>query len=234
MFFNDRLLGPSPQLIRANPDASVNTVSAAAANHFDFHSVISEEDFKSRAKSITLEHKTTTVPESTPLADPDWQTHVLRWLRDRRRYSENPVLTRATVTYLSLIGEHDEAVAEAESALKLAPEWYMTHNAMGYALVGKGEVKRAIDCFRTTAAMKPDNYLGHYNLAAAFSLQKDYSQCIDNLERILDPTVLNTFSDAKQDIENDRDFNNIREDAEFQRRFADVCDKIKRAMNEDG
>ena len=231
LFFNDRLLGSSPRTIRVNRKAEINTVSAAAANHFDSHLVINEKHLDEKLISINLEHKLASLPPATGTADRDWQTHVPRWLRDRRRYPKNPVLTRAIVTYLCFIGEPDEAVAEAGVALELAPDWYMAHNAMGYALVAKGQVRQAIKYFETTAAMKPDNYLGHYNLAAVFSREGDYPKCIDNLKRILgSDAVLSTFGDAKQDIESDGDFDGIRTDDKFKAQFASVCDQIKEQL----
>ena len=190
LFFNDQLLGSSPQTIRVNPDAATNTISAAAANHFDWHSVILQKDLEKGAISIALENKTGGA----------FDKHVTRWLRDRRRYPDNPVLTRAIVTYLCAIEEKDEAVAEAEIAIKLAPEWFMSYNAMGYALLAKHEIDRAIRYFNITVAMQPSHFLGYYNLASAYALQKNFPQCIKNLESILNNRdVLSTLRDAKHD-----------------------------------
>lgn len=223
LFFNDRLVStPRPYSIRVNPDADiVNTVSAAAANHFDWHSAISREDLERGTISIKLDNKTAT----------EWERHVPRWLRDRRRYPKNPVLTRAIVTYLCFIEEFDDAVAEAEDALKLAPNWYMSYNAMGYALLTKGDLDDAVYYFRTTAAMNPDNFVGHYNLAAALCRKEEFSECIASLKRILsNQNTLRTFAEAEQDVEKDNDFDNIRSAAKFSGQFNDVLKQIDEAV----
>ena len=222
LFFNDRLLGPSPQLIRVNPDAAINTVSAAAIHHFDWHSAISEKEIEEGIISIKLEHK----------QDSDWERHVPRWLRDRRRYPKNPVLTRAIVTYLCFIEEVDDAVAEAEVAIGLAPNWYMSYNAMGFALLKKGDIDAASRYFRITATMNPDSFAGHYNLAAALSLQESFVECIASFKHILDNRrTVSTFEAAAVDVAGDSDFDNIRSHPKFKAQFDDICKQIEEAVS---
>lgn len=222
LFFNDRLVGQSPQSIRVNPDATINTVSAAAINYFDWHSPISKEEIERRLISIKLDHKQAS----------DWGRHVPRWLRDRRRYPDNPVLTRAIVTYLCFINEVDDAVAEAEIAVGLAPNWYMSYNAMGFALLKKQDIEAAARYFRITSTMKPDSFAGHYNLAAALSLQKKFAECIVNFKHILNNRrAWITFAEADVDVASDSDFDNIRSDPEFKSQFDKICKQISEAVS---
>jgi tetratricopeptide (TPR) repeat protein len=185
VFFNDRLVGRSPQVLRINPDA-VNTVTAVAVEHLEDYHVITPEDVERGEVVITLQ------PAKGEL---DWNRLVPRWLRFRRKYPDNPVLMRAVAKYFSDTGSADEALTEARELLEAAPLWYMAQLMLGYVLLkpaldawpaAAGDLDEAARYFRNAVVLEPNNVAGYFNLAIIYLLKGDYAKCLEQLKAILD------------------------------------------------
>jgi spermidine synthase len=56
---------------------------------------------------------------------------------------------------------------------------------MGIALVATGRIDKAIECFNEVLKQNEDSAEVHYNLAAAFGMQKKYDEAIKHLTKVL-------------------------------------------------
>jgi len=179
VFFNDRLVGTGDQTILVNPDAGRSTISAVSAGFFEYHAEITPQNLLDRVLTIELNRPGSNFSEQ--LAQ-----RVPAWLRDRRRDPHNPVLMRAICRYLYTIGETDDAFEEARQLLDVAPGWYLAINEIGYYYGDKkADFDRAITYYRQVAAMKPDHFVGNFNLACVYSLQGEVTRSIEHLAEIL-------------------------------------------------
>jgi len=94
LFVNDYFVGTGSTNVTVNPTAPYNTLSASAVGFLDFHEEIQESALSQRKTSVSLERvHQRGVDDVTRLS-----TRVSRWLRDRRRAPNNPVLMRAIAT----------------------------------------------------------------------------------------------------------------------------------------
>jgi len=217
IFFNDKLIGSSPQLIKINPDFDYNTISACAPEFLEYHKEINDNDLKKGKIHINLEYR---------IKDESSTKMAPRWIRYRRKYPNNPVLMRAISQYLLTIGEIKESIEEINELLEVAPEWYLAHNQAGYVILYDKPLE-AIDYFKKVVRLNPNSYVGYYNLACAYSKIKDYPSCIEYLTKILkDNNLLTSFSLIKKNIIHDTDFSNILTDNQFSVDFKLLADEL--------
>jgi tetratricopeptide (TPR) repeat protein len=62
---------------------------------------------------------------------------------------------------LAMLGRTDDAVAESNEAIRLAPKTPAALNTLGYVLTIRGDLDSALAVFRTEGAAYPDYRLGH-------------------------------------------------------------------------
>jgi len=67
---------------------------------------------------------------------------------------------------------HSEGLPYAEEAVKLAPDLFATHNALGRILLETGEVERAVKELETAVSLAPDSPEMYFALARAYSRAK--------------------------------------------------------------
>lgn len=65
-------------------------------------------------------------------------------------------------------GRHEEALPYAESAVKVEPDFFAAHNALGRALLELGETNRAITELETAARLAPNSVQTWFTLARAY------------------------------------------------------------------
>lgn len=218
LFFNDKYIGHAPQMIKVNPDAVCNTISAAFPEYFEFHRELSEKDYSTRKISIILEQRKMD----------ELSKQVPRWLRDRRLYPDNPVLMLAIYIYLREMKEYEEAKAELDNLLSVAPEWYLYHNSFGVWLLRTNKLEESVKHFQTVVSLKPDHYIGYFNLACAASLRNKYDSCISYLKQILDSKDRCRSYSCKpyNTIAEDPDFDSIKSDPEYAEKFNAIVEEF--------
>lgn len=212
IFFNDRLLGPSPQVVRVNPDAPTNSISASVATYFEFHEELTDSQIQAGTLGIVLE----------PRDESLFQQRVPRYLRQRRKYPNNPVLMRAVASYLLIVGECEEAIAEGVELLDVAPYWYLSHNQAGFVLPKTHQYfGEAIEHYERVAALRPDLDLGDYNLACTYSLKGEFLKCLEYLDAILDDSnrLKSYCFHPGGPVSEDSDFDPIRDSEQYGDRF---------------
>jgi tetratricopeptide (TPR) repeat protein len=69
-------------------------------------------------------------------------------------------------------GRHAEGLPYAEEAVKLAPDLFATHNALGRILLETGEVERAVKELEAAARLAPDSPEMYFALARAYNRAK--------------------------------------------------------------
>ena len=224
IFFNDEFIGHAPQLIRVNPDAPNNSISAAYPEHFEFHRELGDEDYKSRKIVIKLE----------PRVRDELYKRVPRWLRLRQINPGNPVLMVAISFYLLSIGEYKDAIAEAKQLLQVYPGWYFAYNLYGYNLAAINNYEEAINYFKKVVALKPDSYLGYYNSACIYSLQGKYVECLSELKRIFQSeSIRQSYCCLPSNtIVNDEDFDPIKANKHFAEEYKIIRDKFTKMYQE--
>lgn len=201
IFFNDRFVGSSPQVVRVNPDAYENTVSAVAVEHLEAYRVIIPEDIERGEVTIELE---------SAIGDVNWNKLMPQWLRFRRKYPDNPVLMRAVAKYFSDTGSADDALDEAKELIAAAPLWYMAQVMLGYVLLKpflEGEtgsdanLDEAAKYFRNAIVLEPQHYVGYFNLAVVHLLKGQLEECMGYLRAICaDPQRVNTYKQIRGNL----------------------------------
>ena len=221
IFFNDKLLKPNTRKIRINRVAERNTISAADTEHFDYHEDISKDSIDAGKIIINLERR--------PKGLSGEERRLPRWLRYRRRDPNNPVLMRAICRYLQMIGEVDEAEAEAKDLVETCPDWWLAHYQVGRLCGLRGRYDEAILYFSRAVALRNDRALGYLGLACMYSQTKQYNEAIATLEILEsnDELVESYRSFKNWKLLDDEDFNNIKEDSECKNLFLSVVQKIE-------
>jgi tetratricopeptide (TPR) repeat protein len=201
IFFNDRLVGATPQTVLVNRKAPRNTVSAAAAEYVEEYKEITEKDLERGEVELRLE-------PDVKRQDVDWNKLVPKWLRLRRRYPNNPVLMRAVAKYLvdaRVDGDFpdealEEALEEADDLLKAAPDWYMSPVMYGYILLKAERMEESYDYFRRAVGLNPDHYVGYFNMAYVDAKRGNLKDCMKNLKKLSAPKRAESYGRVKEDL----------------------------------
>ena len=77
-------------------------------------------------------------------------------------HNQKMMITSRTVTLIS-------ALTYAAQAVKLSPEDFNTHVALGQALLGTGDAAGAAKELEIAVKLAPDDSAVHYNLSTAYS-----------------------------------------------------------------
>jgi hypothetical protein len=216
IFFNDILLGQSPQRVTVNRERR-NTISVAAIEHFEHHQEVSPADLALGKVIVRL----------TPRTESAVANRAIRLLRYWKSDPRNPVLGRAVCHYLYGIGEQEQAQLEGEDLLKVAPDWYLAHNQVGFIYI-RVDPDRALQHFERARELRPKHYVGYYNSACVFAIQKNFDHCIEYLQKIIaDEQILRAFHLSGQSLDKDSDFDAIRSDVRFTERFEEIAAKMR-------
>lgn len=229
IFFNDRFIGSSPRVVRVNPDAHRNTVSAVAVEHLETYTVITPEDMERGEITIELE---------SAMRDVNWNKLVPQWLRFRRKYPDNPVLMRAVAKYFSDTGSAEDALAEAKELIEAAPLWYMAQIMLGYVLLkpalekepgAEANLDEAAKYFRNAIVLEPHHYVGYFNLAIVHLLRGQLEQCVTYLREICaDPQRINTYKQISGNLFEiyDKEFEPLRLDERYKNEFQTMVNTL--------
>ncbi len=87
------------------------------------------------------------------------------------------------------VGRHDEAIAQFDQAVRLAPESADARNNQGSMLFARGRLAEARACFERAIALDADVALSHSNLGAVLLAQNEIDAALASYERAiaLDP-----------------------------------------------
>lgn len=204
IFFNDRIVGDSPQAIRVNPDGARNTVSAALEGFIEHYQEISAADLEAGTIRIDLKR----------LHEVDYDSRVARWLRFRRRDPDNAVLMRGISSYLLRTEHFDEAQEENRDLIAAAPDWYLAHNQFGYGCRTLNH-DQAIRSYGVVVALRPGSYLGYFNLACQLSRVGRLEEAMSHLREIAENQTVREsmfLCRVTPDITTDDAFKHLAED----------------------
>ena len=73
-------------------------------------------------------------------------------------------------------GNHDEAIAHYQSALKIAPEYYPAHNNLGSLYLSKADFKSAEEQFQETVRLDQNDAQAYFNLGNVFLLKGQFTR----------------------------------------------------------
>jgi tetratricopeptide (TPR) repeat protein len=229
IFFNDRFIGSPPQVVRVNPEAHRNTVSAVAVEHLETYMVVMPEDIERGEVTITLE---------SAMSDVNWNKLVPQWLRFRRKYPDNPVLMRAVAKYFSDTGSAADALAEAKELIEAAPLWYMAQIMLGYVLLkpvlekepgSDANLDEAAKYFRNAIVLEPHHYVGYFNLAIVHLLKGQLEECMNYLRAICeDVQRVNTYKQISGNLFEiyEKEFEPLRLGSKYQKEFESFVNRL--------
>ncbi len=227
LFFNDQLVGRSPQTIRVNPDREIgNTISASNILYFEEHRYLEATEIQKAHVHIVLEDMPPEQGVERQKAEP---RNVPKYIRWSRKNPENPALMRAISHYLLFIRAYEDAHDEAVELVEAAPEWHLSYSQVGHVMTKLMKPDRALKYFEIARAMRSDDFIGYYNLACVHSILGDSSSCLSYLSQILETsTVLESYCYLPYHaIEEDRDFDNIRKDPKHGKKFESLARKLQ-------
>ena len=82
---------------------------------------------------------------------------------------EHRVVARVQIVFLKLKqGEAEEALPLAREGVKVAPDYFLAHNALGRTLLAAGQTTDAIQELQTAVRLEPQSPENHFDLAEAY------------------------------------------------------------------
>ena len=98
----------------------------------------------------------------------------------------------------SLLRKRDQARAKAyaERAIKLSPEAPPVMDTLGLILLDEGDIKRAMELFRSASGKFPENPNYRYHLAQALHQDGDNAEAVKTLKALF--ASGQSFSEEKQ------------------------------------
>ena len=79
------------------------------------------------------------------------------------------VVARVQIIFLKLKqGEADDTLPLAREAVKLTPDYFLAHNALGRTLLAAGQTATAIQELQTAVRLEPQSPENHFDLAEAY------------------------------------------------------------------
>lgn len=95
------------------------------------------------------------------------------------------------------VNDPDAKIALLQSAIELDPTTFNGFNALGYALLEKGDVAAAIDAFKDAVSLHPKEKSGYFDLAHAYLSAGEEKLCLKYLRRAIavDPTSRDDLRD---------------------------------------
>ena len=94
---------------------------------------------------------------------------ALREFQKELEINSSQVVARIQIVYLKLKqGESEEALPIARETVKLAPDYFLAHNALGRTLLAAGQTAAAIQELQTAVRLEPQSPENHFDLAEAY------------------------------------------------------------------
>jgi tetratricopeptide (TPR) repeat protein len=97
--------------------------------------------------------------------------------------NRSPVVQYNLALALDREGNHDEAKAGYERALKIYPDYAVAHNALGGILLDEGQLDAAENHLRQAAAENPNFAAARYNLARVYLQRHQLEQAVAELRQ---------------------------------------------------
>ncbi|XP_047738094.1 tetratricopeptide repeat protein 33 isoform X2 [Hyalella azteca] len=86
-----------------------------------------------------------------------WWAAIQKWTAALSlQPSDNTLMEMMAQAYMQ-VGEYVRSIKYAEEAVAAAPLWWCSHQTLGRALLGVGELHRAVLCFSICLRLQPDN-----------------------------------------------------------------------------
>ncbi len=146
---------------------------------------------KARAAALqSLELDETLAEAYTELAyvktvyDWDWQGAEREFKRALELNPSSVVAHSAYSWYLSHMGRHEEAIAEARRALELDPVSWKKRGELGQSFTRARQYDQAIEQFRTQLELKPDSVQARHELMRAYWLKGMVTEARTEFERM--------------------------------------------------
>ncbi|MDF5739444.1 tetratricopeptide repeat protein, partial [Nostoc sp. S13] len=105
----------------------------------------------------------------------------------------------------------EEAIASFDQALKIKPDDHQAWNNRGVALGDLGRLEEEIASYEQAIKINPDKDNAWYNKACCYGLLGNIDLAIENLQQ-----ALNLNPECREMAKTDTDFDNTREDRQFQ------------------
>ena len=115
--------------------------------------------------------------------DWDWPAAESRF---KRAIDLNPNCAEAHypyASYLSALGRHEEAMAEAKRALDLDPLSGITNANMAYVLYAARRYDEAIEHCRKALRIEPDSFYPHFHMWRSLTENKMYKEALDECRK---------------------------------------------------
>lgn len=94
---------------------------------------------------------------------------ALREFQKELEINPSQVVARVQIVFLKLKqGKSEEALPLARETVKLAPDYFLAHNALGRTLLAAGQTAAAIDELQTAVQLEPQSPENHFDLAEAY------------------------------------------------------------------
>ncbi len=239
IFFNDKLLGPSPQTFYVNPNAHRNTISVASPAYLEEHIVLTKKMYKKGKVHISL----TQANKNNAMDD----MRIYSWVSNRRTDPNNPVLMRAVAQFFARMAKkskeagnmkdyrayRENAQNELDELLRVAPGWYMAHNQIGVFHAEKFKV--SLGHYKIATALNPDSYLGYFNQACAYARKGEkkeiyYEKTLEIIASFLNnKKVLESYSYSSMNLEYESAFEEIRKNKKYKKRFYTIVNEVNKA-----
>jgi len=94
---------------------------------------------------------------------------ALREFQKELEVNPSQVVARIQIIFLKLKqGESEEALPLARETVKLAPDYFLAHNALGRTLLASGQTATAIQELQAAVRLEPQSPENHFDLAEAY------------------------------------------------------------------
>lgn len=105
----------------------------------------------------------------TRLLDNDPEA-ALHEFQQELQINPSQVVARVQIVFLKLKqGDSEEVLPLARETVKLAPDYFLAHNALGRTLLAAGQPAAAIQELQTAVRLEPQSPENHFDLAEAYS-----------------------------------------------------------------
>jgi len=226
VFLNNRYVGMSPQTIHVNPYNTRNFLTIFATRYFEHFQEINSDDIRFKGIHIKLDKMD---PRQYPKRVHNWLNHV-------RLQPDDIVIGYGIARYLIDIGEHKAAIAELERLIKVNNDgWGVLYNGIGYAYSMLKEYEMALKYFMLVKEKVNLFYLGSFNSACIYSENSEFEKCLAEMENIVrTPIFVKQMKELLgiEAFDQDRDFDNIRNDPVYKSKFSDLNNQFKIKVEE--
>lgn len=240
IFFNNKLLGKSPQTIYVNPNAEKNVLAISAVSYFEHYQIFTKNDLEKNILEIKLERKEHVLNLNKSLETENYFLNYIgrvnQWLKYRRDDSNSVVLSAAICSYFVYQKEYVLAKEEIKFCIEKAPNWYYGYHILGAIENILENYNEAKEQFKKLVIIDKNHHYGYYNLACVEALLGNNQKAIEYLNKILESKELSlnykkiysTLDDYnKYYIETDKELDSLRSNKDFQeivKKFREIID----------